>query len=116
MLLGGPIDVGPDGATADARDPELRIDLYAGDPSHVEDQTIVAQTPPGYGVTPATHCNLELMLPGEPERGDDVPGCRAARHEPRLAVTHRVKQRARIDVLHVTTLVQAAVQPPTQPL
>ena len=112
--LRGAVDVGPGGPAADARDPPLGVDVDVAHAAQVEHEAVVAERAPGDRVAAGPHGDLQPVLAGEGERGDHVVGRRAARHEPRAPLDHRVEQRAGIGVLRLAGLVEAATQAEAQ--
>ena len=92
----------------------LRVDVDVVHRAHVEHEPVVDEADAGDGVPAGAHGDLEALLAGEGERGDDVVGRGALRDVARAHLDHGVEEGAGVLVGGGAGLVQAAAQPVTE--
>jgi len=96
-----PVGVSPQGSALHARDPRLRIDVYAPHEREVDDHPTVRAREPGDRVSPTTNGDLDSILAREVDGVDDVCGSRATCDQARTIGVHRVERDAGILVTGV---------------
>ena len=85
-------------AGVDARPARVGVDPDAAHRREVDDESVVAHGQPGHAVPAAAHRREQLVLTGEPDRGDHVGGVRAPGDQPRPSLDHAVPDRPRFVV------------------
>ena len=100
--LGLVVDVGPNGAAADARAPCLGVDRHVAHGPEVDDDPAVDGREPGDAVAAAAHRDVEVVAAGEADGGDHVRRAGAPHDQRRAAPVVGAVPRVRgLDVARV---------------
>src|SRR5206468_8209652 len=68
------VDVGPGRATLNDGTTPRRVDADLAHPREIDHEAAIGRREARQAVTPAAHCDLEVLAAGEPDRGDHVAG------------------------------------------
>jgi hypothetical protein len=114
VSLGGHIDVPEQGAAGHPRATGVGVDPYLVHPPEIDHDAVVDDRLPGHAVGPATDCDLQPLLEGEPDGGLHVGLVAALRHDERTSVDGRVPYASTLVVRRVVGGDDGSADPASQ--